>query len=177
MQALLDDLVDFNRVRFGLGINIFPSEIDLADEVADELQQLRVAHPGRSIALEVEGDVRGAWDANRLDQVLGNLVSNAVRYGDPGAPVQVVLTGGHSEVTLAVKNRGPMIEPLYLARIFDPLNRGPAPQTGLGREGNLGLGLYISREIAIAHGGTIDAQSDETETVFTVRLPRIAVGQ
>jgi signal transduction histidine kinase len=177
MQALLDDLVDFNRVRFGLGINVFPSEIDLADEVADELQQLRVAHPGTSIALEVHGDVRGVWDANRLDQVLGNLVSNAVRYGDPGAPVRVVLTGRDSEVTLAVKNRGPMIEPSYLAQIFDPLKRGPAHRAGSGREGNLGLGLYISREIAIAHGGTIDAQSNETETVFTVHLPRIAAGQ
>lgn len=172
MQSLLDDLVDFNRIKFGLGINISPTEIDLADEFTDELQQLRVAHPGRAIELDVNGDVRGLWDANRLDQVLGNLVSNAVKYGDPDAPVQVVLTGLQSEVFLAVKNRGSAIESPYLAQIFDPLTRGPEHQAGSGREGNLGLGLYISREIAIAHGGDINAQSDETETVFTVRLPR-----
>lgn len=177
MGALLNDLLDFNRIKFGLGLDIAPEELDLAYDVADELQQLRVAHPGRNITLEVDGDVRGVWDANRLDQVLGNLVSNAVKYGDPDAPVRVVLTGLPSEITLAVKNRGPMIKPSYLAQIFDPLKRGPEHQAGSGREGNLGLGLYISREIAVAHGGTITAQSDETETVFTVCLPRIAAGQ
>lgn len=176
MEALLNDLLDFNRIRFGLGLNINPSEFDLSDEVADEMQQLRAAHPGLSIALAVDGDVRGVWDAHRIDQVLGNLVSNAVRYGDPDAPVRVVLTGRPAEVILAVKNRGPMIEKSYLAQIFDPLQRGPEHQAGSGREGNLGLGLYISREIVVAHGGTIDAQSDETETVFTVRLPRTTAG-
>jgi len=176
MEALLNDLLDFNRIRFGLGLDINPSEFDLADEVADEMQQLRAAHPGLSIALAVDGDVRGVWDAHRIDQVLGNLVSNAVRYGDPDAPVRVVLTGRPAEVILAVKNHGPMIEKSYLAQIFDPLKRGPEHQAGSGREGNLGLGLYISREIVVAHGGTIDAQSDETETVFTVRLPRTTAG-
>jgi len=92
------------------------------------------------------------------------------------APVRVVLTGRPAEVILAVKNHGPMIEKSYLAQIFDPLKRGPEHQAGSGREGNLGLGLYISREIVVAHGGTIDAQSDETETVFTVRLPRTTAG-
>lgn len=177
MQALLDDLLDFNRIRFGLGIHITPTEVDLADEFAVELQQLRAAHPGRTIELEVSGDVRGSFDTNRLDQVFGNLVSNALRYGDPDAPVRAVLTGLPSEVTLAVKNRGPMIESSYLAQIFDPLKRGPAHQAGSGREGNLGLGLYIAREIATAHGGTMDARSGDTETVFTMRLPRMGARQ
>lgn len=172
MQALLNDLGDFNRSRFGLGIVITPTEIDLADVFADELEQIRVAHPGRNIEMKVDGDVRGVWDANRLHQVLGNLVSNALKYGDADTPVRVALAGHSEQVTFAVRNNGPAIESLFLAEIFDPLKRGPEHQAGSGRDGNLGLGLYIAREIATAHGGDIAAKSDETETAFTVRLPR-----
>ncbi len=172
MQALLDDLVDFNRVRFGLGIDVSPIDTDLETLFAEELQQLRAANPGREIDLQVEGDARGTYDVNRLHQLFGNLVSNALKYGDAEAPVRIALAGQPTEVILAVKNQGLVIEPTYLNRIFDPLQRGPAQQADGGRDGNLGLGLYISREIAKAHGGTIAAKSDATGTVFTVRLPR-----
>ena len=173
LKALLDDLLDFNRIKLGLGINIAPSEFDLADVLADELQQIRVAHPGRQIELELTGDMRGVWDANRLHQLLCNLVLNALTYGALDAPVRVVVAGMQSEVVIAVKNRGPMIERSTLHQIFDPLKRGPENQDGPGPHGSLGLGLYICREIVTAHGGDISAQSDETETVFTVRLPRM----
>jgi signal transduction histidine kinase len=173
MQALLDDLFDFNRIRFGLGIAIAPAPADLGQEFAIEVEQLRAAHPGHVIELQVDGDVQGEWDANRLNQVLGNLVSNAVRYGDANAPVRVVLLGQPTEVILQVSNRGPRIEPPFLSQIFDPLKRGPETQSASGRDGNLGLGLYIAREIATAHGGTIEARSDENQTVFSVRLPRM----
>ena len=172
MQALLDDLLDFNRVRFGLGIDVSPIDTDLASVCTEELQQLRAANPGREIDLKVEGDARGAYDVNRVHQMLGNLVSNALKYGDANKPVRVSLAGQPTEVILAVKNQGPVIEPTFLSRIFDPLQRGPAHQADGGQDGNLGLGLYISREIAKAHGGTIAAKSDATETSFTVRLPR-----
>ena len=71
-----------------------------------------------------------------------------------------------------VKNSGPAIERSTLDRIFDPLQRGPNHQDTDNADGSLGLGLYIAREIAKAHGGGIEARSDETETVFAVRLPR-----
>lgn len=89
----------------------------------------------------------------------------------------MTLTGSDEEVVLTVRNRGPVIEPQLRTRIFDPLRRGSSPlsdQDGEG-DGSLGLGLFISREIAIAHGGDIDVESDESETVFTVRLPRAGV--
>lgn len=173
LKALLDDLLDFNRIKLGLGINIAPSAFDLADVLADELQQIRVAHPGRQIELELTGDMRGVWDANRLHQLLCNLVLNALTYGALDAPVRVVVAGMQSEVVIAVKNRGPMIERSTLHQIFDPLTRGPENQDGPGPHGSLGLGLYICRGIVTAHGGDISAQSDETETVFIVRLPRM----
>jgi signal transduction histidine kinase len=172
MQALLNDMLDFNRTRLGLGINIAPTDADLEKLLADELDQLRAAHPDRRVDLDVEGDCRGVWDGRRLQQLLGNLVLNAIKYGAPGAPVRVVMTGGARDLRFEVRNHGPAIERITLDRIFDPLQRGLNQEGAYNADGNLGLGLYIAREIAKAHGGEIEARSDETETVFAVRLPR-----
>lgn len=81
MRTLLDDLVDFNRTQLGLGMNVVPSEIDLAATLADEVEQLRAAQPDREIELTVTGDNRGQWDGARLQQLVRNLVSNAIKYG------------------------------------------------------------------------------------------------
>ena len=126
MKALLDDLVDFNRTKLGLGINITVANVDLAKAFADELEQLRGAHAGRPLELEVVGDTRGLWDGTRLQQLLRNLVSNAIKYGDPDAPVRVVVTGEEADVRIEVVNSGPAIERSALEQIFDPLRRGPA---------------------------------------------------
>lgn len=172
MHALLDDLLDFNRTKLGLGINITPRDIDLSQLVASELNQLRAANPGRRIDLEVHGDICGSWDSQRLQQLLGNLVRNAIKYGAPGTPVYVGLNGGAVGVVLEVRNSGPTIEPSDLDQIFDPLKRGSDKENKRDADESLGLGLYIAREIAKGHGGSIEARSDQTETVFAVRLPR-----
>jgi hypothetical protein len=174
LKVLLDDLLDFNRTKLGLGITISPAPVDLAEAFSAEIEQLRVAHPGRSIGLEVNGDVRGVWDLNRLNQLLGNLVVNAIKYGAFSSPVRIVLEGLSAEVRFAVHNHGPKIEQSMLAQIFEPLKRGSDNQFVSGSEGSFGLGLYIAREIATAHHGDISARSDENETVFTVRLPRLS---
>jgi signal transduction histidine kinase len=174
LKVLLDDLLDFNRTKLGLGITISPAPVDLAEAFSAEIEQLRVAHSGRSIGLEVNGDVSGVWDINRFNQLLGNLVVNAIKYGAFSSPVRIVLEGLPAEVRFAVHNHGPKIEQSMLAQIFEPLKRGPDNQFVSGSEGSFGLGLYIAREIALAHHGDISAKSDENETVFTVRLPRLS---
>jgi len=174
LKALLDDLLDFNRTKLGIGITIAPAAVDLADAFSAEVEQLRVAHSGRSIDLEVTGNVSGVWDVNRLNQLLGNLVVNAMKYGSFRSPVPVVLSEYPAEVRFAVHNHGPKIEPSMLAQIFEPLKRGSENQFLSGSDGSFGLGLYIAREIANAHHGDITATSDENETVFTVRLPRLS---
>jgi signal transduction histidine kinase len=172
MQTLLDDLCDFNRTKLGLGISIAPHDVDLAEVFADVIDQLRAAHPGREIDLDARGDLRGSWDGSRLQQLLGNLVSNAIFYGTPGTPVRVIVTPADTEVQFEVRNIGPAIDQATLERIFDPLERGPSHGIeGNGKHG-LGLGLFIASEIAKAHHGEIRAQSTSTETVFSVRLPR-----
>lgn len=172
MQALLDDLLDFNRTRFGLGITVNPTEIDLARVFAEELELLRMAHPEAQIELSTTGEVRGVWDEHRLAQLLTNLVVNAIKYGDRDSPVRVEVDGRATEVVFEVKNRGPQIAPSFVSQIFDPLKRGTEHEASSGRDGSLGLGLYIARGIATAHGGNITAKSEEGETVFKVRLPR-----
>jgi signal transduction histidine kinase len=172
MQALLDDLVDFNRTRLGLGINIAPTDVDLAEICADELAQIRSVHPDRELDLEVRGDCKGFWDGHRLRQLVSNLVLNAIKYGASDTPVQVVVSGDETEARLDVSNCGAAIQPAVLEQLFAPLKRGPEHANTSTPDGSLGLGLYIAREIAIAHGGQIEARSDDTETVFAVRLPR-----
>ena len=172
MQALLDDLLDFNRTTLGLGLRIVAADADLAAIVADEVEQARGAHPHRRIELEADGEPRAWCDGLRLQQLLRNLLSNALRYGAPGAPVRVAMHGGPDEVCLEVTTRGPAIDPSAVGPLFDPLRRGPATADGDDAYAGLGLGLFIVREIARAHGGDVRVDSGEGRTTFVVRLPR-----
>lgn len=172
IKALLDDLINFNRTRLGLGIKTELADVDLATAFADEVEQLRGAHPSRQIELEVVGNTRGLWDRVRLQQVLRNLVVNAIDYGSPNTSIHVLLTGDQNDITLEVKNRGAAIEKANLDQIFDPLKRVVGPVNRDDAKSGLGLGLFIVREIAKAHGGEVTVLSDKQETVFTVRLPR-----
>lgn len=172
IQSLLDDLVDFNRTQLGLGIKVIPSEMDIAEELEDELEQLRAAHPDRQIELTVSGTTHGQWDRVRLMQVLRNLVSNAIKYGSPDTPVRITLNGNDRDVRLEIRNQGETIEPAVLALLFQPLKRGLTPPDIQDARSGLGLGLFIVREIVVAHGGEVDVRSAEGETAFTVRLPR-----
>ena len=172
INALLDDLLDFGRTKLGLGINVAPAALDLRACLGAEVEAIRTAHPQSTIRFEASGDVTGRWDALRLKQLLGNVVTNALKYGSPGTPVQVFLRGGPTDVVFEVSNQGPAVDPHTLKSMFDPLTRGNQLQERHRQDGSLGLGLYIAREIARAHGGDITARSDSESTVFSVRLPR-----
>jgi signal transduction histidine kinase len=171
MQALMDDLLDFNRSNLGLGIGINPSRVDLTNAFHDEVDQLRVAHPGRKITLEMSGDLLGVWDGLRLQQLLANLILNAIKHGSPDSPVHVTVTGDGEKVRIEVSNVGPAIEQSTLDWIFDPLKRSVTADR-LRAADSLGLGLYIARQIAKSHGGDIQARSTNGQTVFSVILPR-----
>jgi signal transduction histidine kinase len=171
MRVLLDDLVDFNRTKLGLGIKIAPSDIDLSSELADELEQLRDAHPNRQIESEVTGESRGRWDGPRLKQVVRNLVENAIRHGPPDTPVHVVLGGDETEARLEVIDYGSTIDPSVQSQLFDPLQRGLGETASHGNPDGLGLGLFVVCEIVRAHGGKVELDSNGGKTVFAVRLP------
>jgi signal transduction histidine kinase len=169
MQKLLDDLIDFNRTELGLGIRVSRRAADLAQICTEELEQIRGSYPERVVELTVDGDCRGLWDSGRIQQLLNNLVLNALHYGESNATIRVALLGSESDVRLSVTNDG-TIDDDTRTHMFEPLRRG----TGGSATNNsgLGLGLYICSEIAKAHGGVVAVDAVGNQTVFTVILPK-----
>jgi signal transduction histidine kinase len=172
IRSLLDDLLAYSRGALGEPISVAIAHVDLAQVCAAELEALRSAHRDRLIRYQASGDLRGEWDAARIQQALSNLVQNALDYGARDGPVDIRATGHHSDVELSVHNRGAAIPQEAMARIFEPLARGDFDHQLTRNDAHLGLGLFIAREIARAHGGDIHVSSDERETAFFVRLPR-----
>ncbi|NRD55001.1 response regulator [Corallococcus sp. AB030] len=168
---MIRDLLDFTQVRHG----DFPLKLQGADlhalvETAVEEAQTRA--PGRVFQVTSAGDGAGTWDADRLSQVVGNLLGNALTYGDPDAPIQVRSLGTVDTVVLEVHNAGAPISPELLPRLFAPLERG-TPHQADRSDRSIGLGLFIVRQVVHAHGGTVSVTSTaEAGTTFTVRLPR-----
>jgi signal transduction histidine kinase len=172
MARMIDQLLDFTRVRLGRGLPVDPQSTDLAEVCRVALDELEDQRAGRLVQLEVSGDPVGHWDVDRLGQLVSNLLGNALRHGTAGQPVTVRVDGTGARVVLEVANSG-AVRPDILPLIFEPfrttLDRKEANSRGLG------LGLYISRQIALAHGGSIDVKSSEEEgTCFTVMVPRRA---
>jgi signal transduction histidine kinase len=167
MARMIDQLLDVTRLRLGKGLAVQRCAGDLAEVARHCVAELQEAHPGRTIAVEVAGAVGGSWDADRLGQVVSNLVGNALQHAPPGAPVRVLVDGRDAHVVeLRVHNPGPRIPPERVEALFDAFSAGDRSQ-------GLGLGLYITREIARAHGGDVRVESsDAGGTTFVVTLPR-----
>ena len=178
MARMISDLLDYTRTRLGAGMPVSPAAMDLGSLCRAVFDEYRTAHPDRVIRFHSRGDLRGEWDADRLRQAVSNLVGNAVQHGDENAPIDLKLIGdgdaAADEVVIVVHNGGSPIAPGELPRIFEPLVRGSSAEYPKhNRPGSIGLGLYIAREVARSHGGTIDAASSpDAGTTFTVRLPR-----
>ncbi len=172
MTRMIEDLLDVTRARVAGGIPIRPQSMDLQPVVDRVLAEVRAIHPKRDIAVSNNGDLRGVWDGERLAQVVSNLVSNALQHGAQDAPVAVETDGtSPHEVKLWVRNGGNIPEHRRAA-LFDPFH--DISRMGESRNG-LGLGLYIVREIVLAHGGKVDVHASKTnETSFFVQLPRDA---
>jgi PAS domain S-box-containing protein len=169
-SRMIRDLLDFTQARAGGGIPIHLGPLDFHAHVRRILSEVRMAHPERHIALDTHGEGQGQWDADRLAQVVTNLVGNALQHSPPDTPIRVSTRSEASLVHLEVHNQGPPISPELLPTLFEPYRRGP--ESGEGR-GSLGLGLFITRQIVLGHGGGVGVRSTLAEgTTFTVRLPR-----
>jgi sigma-B regulation protein RsbU (phosphoserine phosphatase) len=169
-HRLITDLLDFTAARVGKGLAVKIGAIDLHAVVAEALDELRTAYPDRQIEHLQHGAGSCSADPDRIAQALGNLVSNAIAYGEPGGPVSVSSQVGAAECTVEVHNFGPPIPQDALPTLFQPMVRGAVG----GAARSVGLGLYIVREISLAHGGDVAVRSSAEEgTTFTMYFANV----
>ena len=169
---LIDDMLDVSRIRSGK-LSLRPGPLQLAGLLGRVVQDLApaAATVGSSIVLDAPTPVLGWWDDFRIEQIVVNLLTNALRYGG-GQPVVVMLAVMADSVRVDVRDNGPGVAPQHQAKIFEPYERGVGSEAPPG----LGLGLYISRQLAEAHGGNLTVYSEAgAGAVFSLTLPRTAV--
>jgi signal transduction histidine kinase len=170
MVRLIDDMLDVTRLRNNR-LSIRPSEVDLPallERVVGNLAN-QAASSGCNITLHAGQPLTGRWDEFRIEQVVINLLTNALRYGE-GKPVEVRMTPLPGGVRIDVRDQGRGISEADQQRIFGQFERAVAREGD--KTGGLGLGLYITHQLVQAHGGSIEVESQPGEgSVFTVRLP------
>ena len=171
MAKMIDQLLDFTRVRVGVGIPIEARPSDAMSIVQQVIDELEDAHSAWQFRVEhAAGDTLGQWDPDRISQVFSNLVANAVQHGVMEHGVKVRVDGSQPyAVTVQVHNMGAIAQDM-IPRLFDPMAGGsPRREKSQG----LGLGLFISQQIVEAHGGSLHVEtSEENGTTFSARLPR-----
>ena len=175
MTAMVSDLLEYARTQLGGEIPLTRLPANMADICQAALDDAQAGYPDCPFEMQASGNLSGAFDSARLQQLFSNLLNNAAQYRDNTRAVTITAKGDATSITVQVCNHGPVIPASSLRAIFDPLVQLSVEQ-GL-QEGappsSLGLGLFIAREITTAHGGTITVASNEhSGTVFTVKIPR-----
>lgn len=166
LGGFVDDLLDLGRISTGQ-LHFDLEEVDLGTVVRDAVSRLTgTLAPTGSVTITTGGNLVGQWDRARLDQVVTNLVSNAIKYGE-GKPIEITAAESDGHVVLKVSDHGMGIEPAMRSKIFDAFQRAAEAQ----RYGGLGLGLHIAKTIVNGLGGTIAVDSSPgAGTTFTVDL-------
>jgi signal transduction histidine kinase len=177
MRRLVDDLLDVSRIDRRGGVSIEPTDFDLAEEVRGAAVRIGREHPDRPIEVTVPERMEVHADRDRLDQVLTNLIENAVKYSPDGGPIRVVAEGRGGEVEVRIADVGVGIPEEHRDHVFERFYQADG-DAGRRRFGGLGLGLYISRAIIDAHAGRIWAApniEDGAGSVFGFRIPRVSM--
>ena len=177
VDEIVRDLLDFSTSHLGDGIPIDPYTVDLEQVCLNVVEEVRTFHPDRKINFAASGVLVGTWDGPRLAQAFSNLISNAVQHGKSDAIIDVAINATSEGVVFEVKNDADLIPQAKLKTLFDPVRnfaiRPPSERT-LSRVQNLGLGLYVVKEIVKAHSGQIAVTStQEAGVTFSVTLPRL----
>jgi signal transduction histidine kinase len=173
MARMVEQLLDLTRARLAGGVPIARARTDLVAVIGAVLEEVASTHPEVTLSAELPREMIGEWDGDRLAQVASNLLGNAIEHGDRTRPVRILLSGDEAEAQLTVQNEGPPIADDLLPVLFDPFRSGRDTASASPKSNGLGLGLYIAREIVVAHGGTVAVRSADDETSFVVTLPRL----
>lgn len=173
MKLMLDNLMDFTQSRIGGGLRLSRSWTDMSVVVEQVTEEFRSSHPSRSIRKLVAGDCIGNWDASRIGQICQNLIGNALQHGSAEGEIVVSCEAGAGVVSLSVYNVGNPIPEKAQKRVFD---LGESTRSSASNSSkNVGLGLYIVRELVVAHQGTISVTSSQAAgTSFRVELPVVS---
>jgi two-component system, sensor histidine kinase and response regulator len=169
MSRMIDQILEWSRVRANSGhFQLKSAACDLGAIAEEVVREHQSRQPEAAVVVEARGKLQGHWDADRLAQLLCNLIDNGVDHATrPGVTVQ--LDGDGADVKLTVENVGAIPDDA-MPNLFEPFRGRANGARSKGR--GLGLGLYISRQIVAAHGGHIDVARDEGRIAFTVTLPR-----
>ena len=170
MKSLLDTLLEYSRASLGVGMALQLESVDLASACGEELELQRAAHPDAEIDYDAHGPTDGAFDASWVREALGNLVSNAIKHGDTAEPVTVNLEGDDNYVRVIVENAGELPSD-DIEKLFEPLRQGKIGSKQSDRT-HLGLGLFIVRQVARAHGGDVTGSCSDRRVRFTMELPK-----
>jgi signal transduction histidine kinase len=165
---LIDDMLDVSRIRTGK-LSIRPAPVDIVQLVASMVENFapQMEASGCPLLFQRPDPLVGVWDEFRIEQVLANLLTNAMRYG-AGKPVQVSVSRQGESACVEVRDQGIGINPKNLERIFCQFERAEGSESSAG----LGLGLYIAEQIVRAHQGRIQVESEEGKgSLFRVLLP------
>ncbi|WP_349253840.1 GAF domain-containing sensor histidine kinase [Bradyrhizobium sp. CB2312] len=163
MAGLIDNVMDFARFRLGAGMQLRSERQDLRPIIIQIVSEFESVHSERRILLDVDAPAAVNVDAGRLSQMISNLLGNAITYGAPDEPINIVARSSDAGFRIQVINKGPPIPAQAMPHLFTAFHRGDV----LPNQKGLGLGLYISQEIARAHGGQISATSTDDSTIFT----------
>jgi sigma-B regulation protein RsbU (phosphoserine phosphatase) len=167
---MIRDLLDFTQARLGGSIPITRSPADLASVCGHVIEEVALAWPERRIVPSLPARLDAYVDADRIAQVLTNLLSNALQYSPAGTDVTAALHEVDGLAVLDIHNHGTPIPEGFLPRLFEPLQRATVAHDRSSR--SIGLGLYIVKQLVRAHSGLIEVVSTvEAGTTFTVRLP------
>jgi signal transduction histidine kinase len=174
MGAMVSDLLEFVRSRLGASLPIQRKRMDLAVACREAIEEACAGQPECNPLLNVHGDAMGHWDQGRINQLLQNLIGNALQHGSANQEISISITGEENDVELVVHNLGNPIAEDAIGSIFDPLVRSTSDAApAKGPSTSLGLGLFIVKEVVNAHGGSITVTSNVDDgTTFTVVLPR-----
>lgn len=174
MSTLITDLIDYTRTQLGQKLPISLAPTNLAKICTDIVEEQQIANPEQTILLETQGTFDGEWDGHRMAQVFSNLLGNAIQHGDTASPIEVNLSASKKSIMIKITNNGNAIPASKIKHIFDPLVRHEQNEhVDFSKKTSLGLGLYIAREIVLAHNGTLGVISSKAKgTTFEITLPR-----
>jgi PAS domain S-box-containing protein len=170
MTFLAEDLVNFARMK-GTRLQLSGlDDVDLVKIVEDMIEDMEdeISRSGSKLTVHASGPAVGHWERRRLEQVITNLLTNAVKFG-AHQPIVIDIEAAEGDcVRLRVTDHGIGIPPHDQTRIFEPFQRAVSDR----HYGGFGLGLWIVRQLVEAHGGTISVRSEPGSTTFTVELPK-----